>query len=249
MLLQVFSDLHMERYHDVSRIWDIVEPKAPVAVICGDIHSKAFEDQLCEISTKFKHVVALYGNHEWYGRDISWRADKKRLPKNVHVLDRGVWKHYNVVFIGATLWTDFKQMDLCSMAAAKQHINDFWVIRDGDNRFEPQGALDRFIKDKKFIASEIERYRQEGRKIVVCTHFMPSYQCVAERWKQNPKTDSLNYYFSSSCDDLLANEGIDYWICGHTHDFIHKTVGCTKVVCNPIGYPGENRYDDFLIEV
>lgn len=250
--IQIASDLHGEAYQDTAWVWRYIEPTADFLVVAGDIHSRNYEDQLRELSTKFKHVIALYGNHEWYRRDISWRADKKRLPKNVHVLDRSVWQYRNIVFIGATLWTDFKNQDPFIMYDAQRAINDFRVIGNKENavnRFQPTEAAAIHVKDKQFVSDMIDKFTDEGKKVIVCTHFMPSYECVHPRWKKDPTTDNLNWYFSADCNDLLNKEGISAWICGHTHDEIDKYVGKTRVVCNPLGYPGENLFSDKIIDV
>jgi Icc-related predicted phosphoesterase len=69
---------------------------------------------------------------------------------------------------------------------------------------------------------------------VVVTHHAPSARSV------NPKYegDYLNPAFAS---EILGADGVDapLWIHGHMHDAVDYTVGKTRVVCNPRGYPGE----------
>ncbi len=252
MKIQLWSDQHGEAYHRTDFIWNYVKPIADIAIVAGDIHSRYFEDQINEISTKFKHVVCVFGNHSFYKRDIEWRPNYKILNKNIHILDRGVWQYYNTVFIGATLWTDFKNQDFHVMHAAKDCINDFRVIsaNNGGTRFTPQMAYDLHVKDKAYIKMMIEKFRAEKKKIVVITHFMPSYQCVHEKWRQNPGTDTLNSYFSANCDDLVEMEGIDAWCFGHTHDKREMVIGSTPLYCNPLGYPRENpEFTDMVFNV
>ena len=251
MRVQIFSDIHCEAdgsmYHYV---WDKITPSAKIAIVAGDIHSKHYENQLSEIATKFDHVIAVYGNHEWYHTDIAWRANPKLLPKNVHVLDRSYWQYYNTVFIGVTLWTDFGGVDWFAMNAASNGINDFRIIYNGDKRFTPQDALGLHLKDRAYLKSMIERFQAEGKKIVVVSHFLPSYQCVNAKWKRNAPDDHLNRYFSANCDDLLDMDDISLWVFGHTHDKFDGVVGKTRAVCNPLGYPKENPfYSDLVVEI
>jgi predicted phosphodiesterase len=219
-----------------------VTPKAKVAIVAGDIHSRKFEESLTEIASKFDQVIAVYGNHEFYGRDISWRADKTLIPDNVHILDRDIFEYKDVVFIGASLWTDFKNQDWFVMNSAKSMINDFRIIsaNNGASRFTPQMALDMHLKDRAYIKMMVEQFRKKAdKKIVVVTHFLPSYRCVAEKWKRNPGEDTLNYYFSATCDDLVEMEGINAWVYGHTHSPGDFKIGDVRMVANPLGYPTE----------
>jgi hypothetical protein len=258
MRLQIFSDVHCEQFHDPATIWSMITPKADIAVVAGDIDSRKFELSINEISTKFKHVICVLGNHSFYRKDIDWRPDQRLLSKNVHLLDRGVWQYYNTVFIGVTLWTDFKNQDFFVMHAAKDCINDFRVItaNNGGTRFTPQMAYDKHLADRAYLKMMVEKLRAEDKKIVVVTHFMSSYETVDPKWKQNPGTDTLNWYFTAQCDDIMDMEGITLWCQGHSHDpldMIWPTNGM-RVVRNPYGYYRERNnmgkpYTDMVVEI
>ncbi len=240
MKLQIFSDIHGEAYHETGFIWDYVEPAAPIAVVAGDIHSRKFEEMVNEIATKFERVICVLGNHEWYRRDISWRPDGALMNPKVTVLDRNVLEIDDVAFVGATLWTDFKRQDFHVMTSAKTCINDFKMIRthNGTDPFTPKMAVEKYLREKEYIDLLSEKYRT--KKLVIVTHFMPSYKLVREHWKQ-PHSDLLNYYFSASCDDLIEKSEAKLWINGHTHDAYDEVHYGVRCVCNPLGYPGENK--------
>lgn len=257
MKAQIFSDIHGEGWQPFGRIWKKVVPQAPLAIVAGDIHSRNFEDQLNEISTKFEKVIAVYGNHEWYGRDISWKHDPKSLAPNVSVLDCGVTNFEDVTFLGCTLWTDFRNADWFVMKSADDGVNDFHVITNHASipgtRFTARACLDKHYKEKAWLKTAIEENR--GKKIVIVTHFMPSYACVHPKWKQC-STDIINYYFSAQCDDLIEICEAKAWIFGHTHDRRDLTLGEVPMYCNPMGYGlgAETRawgqdYQDMVIEL
>lgn len=255
MKLQIFSDIHGEGWQPFNKIWTKVVPQAPVAIVAGDIHSRNFEDQLNEISTKFEQVIAVYGNHEWYGRDISWKCDKKMLAPNVHVLDCDAYQHEDVLFLGCTLWTDFDNADWFVMKSSDGMINDFHAITDnnGGTRFTARACLEKHYSEKAWLKRMIELNRD--KKIVIVTHFLPSYQCVHGKWKQG-STDMLNRYFSANCDDLIEMCEAKAWIHGHTHDRRELTLGEVPVYCNPMGYGlGKETiafgqlYQDMIVEV
>jgi predicted phosphodiesterase len=247
MDIQIFSDFHGEAYDDPAYIWKYVTPQADVAVVAGDIHSRRFEDAVNEIATKFKLVIVLLGNHEWYRRDISWEPDRTQFLDNVVLLDPGVYEYEDVTFIGATLWSDLKNEDPVLMLTVRNHINDFRVIRNGDRTFTPQDAVKRHHKEVKFLNKMVEKHRE--KKIVIITHFMPSFELVHPKW-HTPGTALLNHYFAANCDDLVEKSEAAAWIFGHTHDRRDMDVRGVRCVCNPIGYPRENPdYQDMVIKV
>jgi predicted phosphodiesterase len=239
--IQIFSDIHGEGYADPAFIWKFVQPKAPIAVVAGDINARNFEEQVTEIAKKFKLVICTLGNHEWYKRDIVWRPDPALMPSNVVILDQKVHETNEIIFIGTTLWTDFKSRDWFVMHAAKDHINDFHLIRAHNYgvKFTPHMAADKHEREKNWLKVMIENNRDKGKKIVVVTHFMPTYALVHSRWK-TPGTETLNHYFAANCEDVLGMNGIDAWIFGHTHDYRDMKIGDLRCVCNPLGYPKEN---------
>jgi hypothetical protein len=135
------------------------------------------------------------------------------------------------------------------MNSAKTNINDFHIIKNGSHKFTPQMAYDLHMIEREYIKTQLELNR--GRKMVVVTHFMPSYLMVHEKWK-TASTDTLNHYFSANCDDLimLAKDcGAVSWVCGHTHDRRDIVLGDLPCYCNPLGYPKENPdYQNMVIE-
>lgn len=242
MKLQILSDLHCEAYANPSHIWRFITPQAPTALIAGDIDSRKFEATLTELATKFEKVIAVLGNHEYYHKSINWKPDLSQLPANVTILNPGTVEHEGVLFIGATLWTDFKNQDWFVMHAAKNGISDFHVIRD----FSPDKAYNRFMLEKAYIRKMLELNR--GKKTVILTHFVPSYNLINQRWKKFE--NMLNYYFSANCDDLIEDSEVALWVFGHTHDPCDIELGGVRCVCNPLGYPKENpTYRDLIIEV
>lgn len=257
MKVQVFSDIHAEAFRGRNApIWNLVHPQADVAVVAGDIDSRDFEKTCSEIASKFKKVFVVFGNHEFYHRDIDWRPDMSKMPANVTILDRTAEEYEGKLFIGCTLWTDFKNRDWFVVNRADSGITDFHAItaNNGGTRYTAAMAYEKHLIDKSWLKTMIEQNR--GKDLVIVTHFMPSYECVDPMWK-NATTDTLNYYFSAGCDDLLEVCEAKAWICGHTHCPIDgMELGSTKVYCNPLGYGAGSerlRYNqpvtDVIIEV
>ncbi|HEX7026241.1 MAG TPA: metallophosphoesterase, partial [Gammaproteobacteria bacterium] len=82
---------------------------------------------------------------------------------------------------------------------------------------------------------------------VVVTHHAPATGSIAEQYKAN----MLNPAFISEMDELVTHSGARCWIHGHTHSRFDYTLGDTRVLCNPRGYPNEvTRFDPgFVVEI
>ena len=75
----------------------------------------------------------------------------------------------------------------------------------------------------------------------------PSYQSVPQQYKKN-----ANGAYVSDLDDLiLSHSQIKYWCHGHTHNAFNYMIGDCRVICNPLGYPGQNTnfQKDFFINI
>jgi predicted phosphodiesterase len=62
---------------------------------------------------------------------------------------------------------------------------------------------------------------------------MPHPRSVAAQYAGLP----LNVYFLHDVSKTVENGSAALWIHGHTHMTCDYTVGTTRVVCNPFGYP------------
>ena len=106
----------------------------------------------------------------------------------------------------------------------------------GIDRWETKKCKDVFYEELKFIF-------QSPSEIVV-THFPPSLQCVAEKFKGN----LLNSYFCNNLDQMIMDSNKKLWICGHDHNRFDFVIGNCRIVENSIGYPNELK-DQFEIKI
>ncbi len=255
MRLQIFSDIHAEAYMKPENIWKFITPFAPIALVAGDIDSRKFEATVTEIASKFEHVICVLGNHEFYHKKITWRPDPLKMPDNVHILDQSTFELDGVLFMGCTLWTDFNNADWFLMQKAKMGINDFNLItteKDGNYyKFTPHMALDLHKEEKKWLEDTLDTYKSRTGKTVVMTHFMPSLKLVHPYWWENEQRAALNPYFAANCDELIAKSDADLWVFGHTHNARDEDLGGARCICNPYGYPGENKdiFQNIVVEI
>ena len=71
---------------------------------------------------------------------------------------------------------------------------------------------------------------------------MPSFELMADEFKGS----AINGAFTSELGDFIANSRIDYWIYGHSHRNIYKTIGNTRCICNQLGYTFHGEQTSFL---
>jgi hypothetical protein len=204
-----------------------------VLVLAGDIASgstntmdviKHFKD------VGFSNIVYVPGNHEYYGGDFDdfnrKMQDKCSRLEGVHYLNPGSVVIDGVLFVGATLWTNFGDNPL-SEHMAKTGINDFKVIKN----FGVGRARRSYYDHVDYIQNAYER--RGNHKVVVVTHFLPARECIAPRWRG---PDLLNDYFANNLGDYISGMTNTTWMFGHTHDATDIVLGETRVVANPHGY-------------
>jgi len=236
VLLWVLSDLHFEP----TRGWDLplghAQPQFDVLVIAGDLISRMERGvELLRHRVRDRPVVYVAGNHEFYGCDIDRTVEKARRAAagtNVHVLQNDTVMIDSVLFIGASLWTDFALFgnpDL-AMRRAADEMNDYRKIRKRmyAERLRPMDTVIRNLASRNFIAQTCREAQAD--RIVVVTH----HGCVREALRRGTETDILSAAYVSDSPELL--ESVDLWIYGHTHESRDFIVGQTRIVTNSKGY-------------
>jgi predicted phosphodiesterase len=237
MKLRILSDLHNEFLRQPRAMPRVAD--ADVVVLGGDIDvgTRGLEWARRTFGCR---IVYVPGNHEYYGLDFD--ETRERLQKTaallgIDLLDPGIVEIDGVVFIGATLWTDFALFGdrTREMLVAMNSLTDFSVIR----WLSPARALARHDEERAFIARHLAATR--GKRRVVVTHHLPSRRSVAERYRE----DRLAAAFASDLDSVIEREQPALWVHGHTHDSCDYRIGETQVVCNPAGYPGREENAQF----
>ena len=256
MRLVVCSDIHLE----FGPIELTNELGAEVLILSGDICvAKKFgpdNDAFFQmVSKNFPEVIYIMGNHEHYDGDYAESAKILRTAleryKNIHFLEKEVWTHNDITFIGGTLWTDFNNQDTFTMHHVTRRMNDFQCVKNSIRKapFCPQDAYDDHKQMIGYIQSVIGG--KFDQKFVVVGHHAPSRQSTHPRYMHDVL---MNGAYSSELDEyIMDHPQIKLWTHGHTHEDFDYMIGSTRIVCNPRGYIGyERRADRFelkLVEV
>ncbi len=246
MLVRPFSDIHAEFWqpNKISRILEMVVPPLPtdketVALVAGDIglahRQETWLKVVSLLAKRFLAVIYVEGNHFFYHNDFFGRIHelkaKLSLPGNVHFLENESVDINGVLFIGATLWTDFLGKDFFKMQYARKNMNDFVVIKKADGtRLMPEETVELFQESKQYIFGVLTT--ASGRKTVVVTHHGVSPLSIHERFRG----DSLNCAFMTDLSNEIIDHGPDLWVHGHTHNSFDYSLGKTRVIVNPYGY-------------
>lgn len=278
MKIKCISDLHTEfwGYSNPGKFQKILERYLPphdddkdtVLTCAGDMgvfnsYASSTKPILQLLSDRFKRVIVVSGNHEYYnsvgifGNDSKFWEDKT-LPENVHYLENDFVVIDDVIFIGACLWTDFAYNPTASYAAEKS-MNDFVCIKSG---FRITNGPYADTQAKRITADETVRLHEVSlafikkalrlypyMKSVVLTHHAPTWESVTEYFKN----DIVTHAFVSDLSQTILEYEPDLWHHGHTHHHFDYEVGGTRVVCNCLGYhPNQVQKDfnpDFVIEL
>jgi Icc-related predicted phosphoesterase len=140
MKIALASDIHLE-FGPITL--DNTEG-ADVLVLAGDIcvakhfvdgrptylqHlAKEYRQFFDHVTREFPHVIYIMGNHEHYSGDVAhtYSILREHLDYgNLHILEKEVWQHQDVTFIGGTLWTDMNRSDPLTLSYTRNAMNDF----------------------------------------------------------------------------------------------------------------------------
>lgn len=252
MLLREMSDAHLEiaPYYVPPMVGD----EDTVMMLSGDIctaHSLGGNVHLFfESLRRFKAVVYIPGNHEYYREHID-KGDgkikdwlKEHGYDNVHYLNMDSIVIDDVAFVGATLWTDIGRGNPIAKIDVENGLNDYRVIRAaGYRRLRGNDTICKHILHKNYLFEKVQEYRSIGvRRTVMLTHHAPSELSVHPKYKGS----HLNPAYFSNLEDEILDKGADYHFHGHTHDNFRYTLGATEVICNPRGYAQILRKNDFI---
>lgn len=235
MRIQITSDLHLNCLGSQLLASQLIvpAPEADMLVLAGDIHTGV--EAIAAFADWPVPVLYVAGNHEYYGRDMAeTRVALARAAEGtaVRFLDNESVTVGGLLFLGTTLWTDYrlnpKYSQLQLMRHAQFSINDHRYIQYRGKTFTPEIALEEHNQARAWLAAELAV--PERPKTVVISHHAPHPLSVHARYQDDP----VNAAFVSNLSELLPQA--DAWIHGHTHNsFEYNVKGC-RVVANPSGY-------------
>ena len=250
MKIQIVSDLHLE--FQSNRDWLRDNPiilKGDVLLIAGDTICDKYKKKAAffykTISKGFPMIISTMGNHEFYGGYIDYafpQYENWLNEKHLH-MNNGTYIYKGIKFIVSTLWSfvPFYRED-----EVEQSLNDYYYIyytkNDGDKGIVRVQNTNQYHEySVAFIKKELTK--PFSGKVVLLTHHLPSYQCIAEEYRGS----ALNAAYASNLHEIIEdNPQIALWVCGHSHDSNITQMSNTLIVRNPLGYVDHNEQIDFI---
>lgn len=239
--IKLISDIHIDYKRNDPKGVKFFEklPKegVDVLVFAGDLVTNGNLAQNMDMYKRmidsYPDVVAVLGNHDYYGSNIEevhdLMNDFQAKVSNFHWLQNTKKEIKGQVFAGTTLWFP----ELPYMPGFHSWI-DFRHIQHLRHDFMKQHEAAR-----QFLGTIDE-------KTCVITHHIPSYNLVHEDYVG----DDYNCYFVGDVTSIINQKKPKYWFFGHSHMYIDKQIGETQCILNPRGYSqewGRNGFNPDLI--
>lgn len=250
--IQFCSDLHLEFNPDMAPIdfSRIIEPKAPVLALLGDIGcplEAEYQNFLAYVAARFQLVFVIAGNHEYYNdmdvtkEEVDAKIDAlcRSYPNVIFLQNRSytIWDAKTVYrIIGTTLWSQVPEEH---QAVVARRINDYKLIRTNGPGSRSIGILTPAITNEwhqqavHFLQRELIEARAQGQVPIVLTHHVPLLFGTSHTKHNGEPTSSA---FASDLSTLIEIGRIKYWLCGHTHHNFNIACHGTLVTSNQLGY-------------
>lgn len=243
--LWVFSDFQLSNRpsRDVPLFRTMDLPEADVAVVAGDMFPalRRSIEVLAPLADRMP-VVYVPGNRDFYTGTMEGNLEQAlEIARNtgVNLLQNDQCRIAGVRFLGTTLWTDYALLGEVegSMSHASNHVSDHMAITTSGRPFSPSDALEEHAKARSFLERALA-VPHDGPTVVV-SHHAPHPLSRAPRFAHDPNSAA----FVSDLGSLMKGVNApDLWVHGAVHDSFDYVVGNTRVLSNPLGYPGENPH-------
>lgn len=183
-------------------------------------------------------VIYILGSQEYYGANsepLYRKIEREIAGSDVHVLNTTSVVMSDVMFIGATLWTDFELFGSSSrnrvLSHAAFHLEDFYNIKLEHSLFSanltPSISYEWHQRDKGFIQTSLAE-DFAGKKVVI-TYHAPSMQCIPVTEQDN----LLSACHASHLDELIEMYQPDAWFYGQNSPNQFQ-LGKTTIINNPV---------------
>lgn len=264
--INAVSDLHADIERNELNSMPAVD--ADVTVVAGDAAAPgtvALQRVRELYPDRGRPLIYVPGNHDYYSffdkhhpeLKTTWEQQHARMPEvaydlGITLLSDAAVEIDGVLFIGAALWTDFMTrppyvMFGDAVRTASRQMNDYRAIKTGAGRskdmLRPVQTIDAHKASVAFIERTLAE-RPADQAAVVVTHHAPSPRSLL-RW---PMTTELDWCYASDLERLMVGDAApQLWLHGHIHRNRDYSVGDTRIVANPRGYPvlGARENPDF----
>jgi len=244
---QLVSDIHLEfnannRYFSENEFEQIADN----LILAGDIclfNDPNLEPFLNSVSKKFKNVIYVPGNHEFYNSSLiqNYYNSYKRTNGNVHIINNESILVDNTLVIGSTLWGFAKPENI---SLVNNGMNDYHVIKffdEGGSRRLSCVDTNKYNElSSNYIKATLDKSDTE---CMIVTHHLPLPETLGDKYVGS----RLNDAYASDQYETIAkySDKIRCWAHGHSHDKFDKELHGVRIVRNPFGYMIRNEHSNF----
>ena len=226
--------------------------KADVLLLCGDICAISdpidyakFVTLITHYSKKYKQLVYIGGNHEFYATTKpvkrehcmdaihkQFKALMKQIPNYIYLdCDTVVLNinNKNYMFAGCTLWTKVKPEDQSYVQKCMNDYSTIYVYEDNKiQRFTVDHMQKLHAKHVSFIKRAIKKAEDLKIPMILLTHHKPI--------TDDPKPNRLTQAYEVDMSKVIKRPVV-VAIHGHTHEYYDKIINDVRYVANCRGYP------------
>lgn len=173
-------------------------------------------------------------------RTLPEESMMREAPAAIHYLDNDQiilqTRAGPLRLLGCTLWTDFWLFDDpdTAMEAAGRWVSDFRLILEHGVPLTPHRTAQLHKESRAWLAARFAE--PAAGPTIVMSHHAPSPQSVPGRYRDNV----VSAAFASDMEPIIGLWQPALWVHGHMHEAAVYQIGCTRVVCNPRGYVGDD---------
>ncbi len=263
--IQYCSDLHYE-FKPAQQIPKLLKDvKADVLVLAGDICAitdpkdwDKFVLLINHYAKKYKYIIHVAGNHEYYNVSKSIKKDdcfdeiNTRFKNFMKIVPNYIYLDANIIildinnkkymFAGATLWTKIKPEDTSYIQNLMNDYSSIYICnKDTISKYTVEYMQKIHAKHVAFFKKAIKKATELNLPMIMITHHKPLANTVT------PSRVTQAYEVDMS---KIIKHPVAVSISGHTHVYLDETVNNIRYVSNPKGYPSqrcnfkENAYVD-----
>jgi predicted phosphohydrolase len=218
--IQYISDTH-SKYLDIIPICDYIALLGDI----GDPFEKGYTNFISDLSSKFKKVFVISGNHEYYfsviddmNNHIQKICDKFN---NVFFLNNSSVEVDGFLIVGSTLWSDINHYS-CN------RLNDLRYIRTSQKEFLNINTYKKLhYSAANYIINEVKK----GNPTIIMTHHAPLNEMNGKY-----AGSKLCSAFSTDLKCIYNNDNVLCWLSGHTQQCITIKKNNTLFSSNCMGY-------------
>lgn len=257
--IRLISDLHYDKYPEITDLFEKldfyyhnVDKNNEILIVAGDIGIATEQNDIGEtviregyvnvlkyLKSRWNHIIIVPGNHEYYTAKCSVEKVNNIISNEcekfqIEFLNKDIAEIDGYIFIGCCLWSPMKKSLFENLNPKNwSFINHTELINLHNNHKE---WLSNSLEKYKKLSDENNRYLKD--KIIVITHYLPSYNILHPKYRKGEYKNTTSAYV---CDleDVISKYHFltPFWFSGHSHTprfyRIKNTLLCNLAIGNP----------------